>query len=883
MIWHSTHHNQVITELNSSETQGLSSAAVAERQQIYGKNELRQKEGKNLFQKFLDQLKDFMVIVLIIAAIVSCITSLLTHEPNGWIEPVVIIAIVLLNAFLGVVQENKAESALAALKSMAAPSAKVLRDGVQSVIPAVQLVPGDIILLEAGDFIPADARLIESQSLHSQESALTGESVPVEKDASFVGDDITGLADRKNMVYSGCSITYGRGRAIVTATGMDTEMGKIATQLDNTEETTTPLQIKLAELGKMLGTLALIICAIIFVVGFIMGVIDGDKSFLDIGTSMFMTAVSLAVAAIPEGLPAIVTIVLAIGVNRMVKKNAIIRRMPAVETLGSASVICSDKTGTLTLNKMTMVKVYDGHEIVDIGENPSPAVAMLLRLGCMCCDADVRFEKGKEIQVGDPTEAGIVSACMRYVGMSKADMNNAYPRLGEIPFDSDRKLMTTINMIDGKPYAVVKGAPDVLLSLCISGDIERANAANEAMGKLALRVLGVAIKPLDDITLASNPTSEMLENDLTFVGLLGMIDPPRPEAAEAVKKCHSAGIRTVMITGDHIVTASTIATQLGILTPDKLAITGSELSKLTDEELCENIEKYAVYARVSPEDKIRIVSAWQKRGHIVAMTGDGVNDAPALKAADIGCAMGITGTDVAKGASDMTLTDDNFATIVSAIEEGRGIFDNIRKAVHFLLSCNLGEIITVFFGMFIWHESPLLSIQLLWLNLVTDSLPALSLGMEPIEKSIMKRKPRDKNESVFSGGLGIDALWQGFTFGVITLIAYGIGLALGGSAVYARTMAFVVLACAQLVHAYNVRSQSSLFKLGLFSNKYMNGAFIISLLLIVLVVATPINTVFGMEMLNMAEVAAVIGLSIIPLILSELVKFIRKHKTEVKK
>ena len=883
MIWHSAKLTDVVNELNTDLKTGLTEEEVRERQIKYGLNQLTEKKKKSFAARFLDQMKDFMVIVLIVAAIVSLITNIFSGGED-WLEPIVIVAIIIVNALLGVFQESKAESALEALKNMEAPTAKVLRNGKIESIRASELVPGDIILLEAGDNIPADARIIESASLRCEESALTGESVPVEKEADGDIEDIAGIGDRFNMVYSGCSVAYGRCRAIVTETGMNTEMGKIANMLDSTKDAITPLQIKLAQLGKTLGMLALGICAVIFVIGIITTIFsEGDKltGILD----MFMTSVSLAVAAIPEGLPTIVTIVLAIGVQRMVKKNAIIRRLPAVETLGSASVICSDKTGTLTQNRMTMVKLYNGHTIIDLSTDDIPSDAgMLLKLGTMCSDGRVEERDGKHVHIGDPTETGIVAATMKYCGMNREEIDNAYPRMGEIPFDSDRKLMTTINMIDGKPFAVVKGAPDIIISRCTTVNRDAAEKANAEMAKEALRVLGVAIKELDSVP--SNPTPDEMENGLTFIGLLGMMDPPRPEAMEAVKLCKSAGIRTVMITGDHVITAAAIAKKLGILEYDEQAITGAQLRELSDEELKANVENYAVYARVSPEDKIRIVQAWQSKGEIVAMTGDGVNDAPALKAADIGCAMGITGTDVAKGASAMTLTDDNFATIVTAVKEGRGIYDNIRKAVHFLLSCNLGEVLTVFVAILIgifnpeWGV-PLAPIQLLWINLVTDSLPALALGMEPVENDVMRRKPRRKDESIFAHGLGINAAWQGVMFGTLTLIAYGLGLhnaaAAGMSADmyhdYAASMAFAVLAFSQLIHAMNARSQHSLFRVGFFKNLYMIGAVIISAALMLIVLIIPaLREVFGIVALHSNDWMEIILLSVAPLIICEIVK-----------
>ncbi|MBQ7006455.1 MAG: cation-translocating P-type ATPase, partial [Oscillospiraceae bacterium] len=676
-------------------------------------------------------------------------------------------------------------------------------------------------------------------SLKSEESALTGESGPSEKDADAEIKENASLGDRSNMIFSGCSITYGTATAIVTATGMDTEMGKIANLLDNEAEGQTPLQEKLAQLGKYLGFLALAACAIIFIVGIVNGIHVME---------IFMTAVSLAVSAIPEGLPAIVTVVLSIGVQRMVKRNALIRRLPAVETLGSASIICSDKTGTLTQNRMTLVKAYcDGYpEPENISNSNDEPIKKLLMYGTLCCDGSVVFHGTEEQHIGDPTETAIVLAAHKN-GMPKEDLNKTYPRLGEIPFDSDRKLMTSINRIDGKNIVIVKGAFDVMADRCISGDLKTAKIVTDQMSENALRVLAVGYKEID--TVPKVLTSEELENGLTFMGLIGMIDPPRPEAKTAVETCRKAGIKPVMITGDHVVTASAIAKELGILNDGDKAITGAQLDAMTDSEFDNVIENISVYARVSPENKIRIVKAWQRKGQVVSMTGDGVNDAPALKAADIGCAMGITGTDVAKGAADMTLTDDNFATIVEAVREGRGIYANIKKVVGFLLGTNIGEVITVFVAMLLWHKTPLLSMQLLWINLVTDSMPAIALGMEAVEADVMERKPKPKNEGIFAHGLGIRVVLQGLMCGTLTLIGFKVGENVTGILAGGQTLAFMVLAFSQVVQAYNMLSERSIFKIGVFSNKKLNGAALISILLVALVMFTPLRVAFELVIL----------------------------------
>lgn len=855
---------EYLSGIDTDISSGLTSAQVEEARSIYGENRLREKRKKTNLERFIAQFKDVMILILIAAAMISFVVACYEGNPKEFFEPFLILLIVVINAIMGMLQESKAEQALEALKNMSAPHARVIRDGNEQIIDAHELVPGDLIRLESGDFIPADARLIRSYNLKSEESVLTGESVPAEKDASAIVPENAALGDRCNMVFSGCSIAYGSAVAVVSSTGMNTQMGKIANMLDDETEAQTPLQRKLGSLGKYLGFIALIACAVIFIMG-----VANDLPIMDI----FMTAVSLAVSAIPEGLPAIVTIILSIGVQRMVKKNAIIRRLPAVETLGGASVICTDKTGTLTQNRMTLVEAYTDKtaNIESISLNNSDDIKTLLKYATLCCDGSVVFSGDKVEHIGDPTETAIVFAAHRN-GMPKDDLNTKYPRVDELPFDSDRKLMTTVNKMDGRLTVIVKGAFDVMTSRCISGDLTRAAQINEDMSKRALRVLAVGYKVID--ALPEKIDSDSLENDLHFLGLVGMIDPPRPEVADAVRICRRAGVKPVMITGDHIITASAIARELGILEDGDEAITGVELDAMDDMELDRRVRNISVYARVSPENKIRIVKAWQRLGEVVSMTGDGVNDAPALKAADIGCAMGITGTDVAKGASDMTLTDDNFATIVDAVREGRGIYANIKKVIGFLLSTNIGELLTVFFAMLFWHSTPLLSMQLLWINLVTDSLPAIALGMEPIERDIMDKPPRPKDEGIFAHGMGIRIGLQGIMFAVLSLVAFKIGENAVGSAAGGQTMAFLVLALSQVSHAYNMRSDRSLFTMNPFGNSKLNIAVLISIALMALVMFTPVSIAFELVYLSGELYLIGVLLALAPIAVMEIVKLI---------
>jgi Ca2+-transporting ATPase len=888
MHWHSISIDDTLREMKTDLGQGLTQKDVSERQKLYGKNIIDGKKGKNLIQKFLAQFADFMIIVLICAAILSLFVSYLDGKLD-LVDPIIILMIIILNAILGVLQETKAEKALEALKKMSAPTAHVLREGRVTEIASSELVPGDIVILETGSFVPADCRLAYAVNLKVEEASLTGESHPVEKNAGITLLPDTNLADRINMVMATSTVIYGRGIGIVVAVGMDTQVGHIARMIMEDDTPDTPLQKRLAKTGKVLGTAALLICALVFVIGLYKKLPPFD---------MFMTSVSLAVAAIPEGLPAIVTIMLSLGVQRMAKKNAVIRKLPAVETLGSATVICSDKTGTLTQNVMTVTEISS----VDKKEKMKGDFAFfLLSHAALCCDAVLQLENNLPVLNGEPTEKALVLAAYN-CGAYKPDLDLLYQRIYEIPFDSARKLMTTVHKSPDTPTyrSITKGAYDFLINRCshiyrdgkqyplTSREKSKINATNTAMTGRALRVIAVAYKNLSDFSVKDDNTR--LEKDLTFIGLIGMIDPPRSEVKEAVEICRQAGIKPVMITGDHILTAKAIAKDLGILTPQTEAITGEELSKISVERLNDTIGRFSVFARVSPEHKVRIVKAYQSKGEVVAMTGDGVNDAPALKAADIGCAMGISGTDVAKNASDMILTDDNFATIVSAVQEGRGIYDNIRKAVHFLLSSNIGEILTIFVAILLGLPTPLVAVQLLWVNLVTDSLPAISLGVEPASKDIMKRKPIPPNKGMFADGLALQIVIEGILIGSLALCAFVVGIryydspnilnSIGSNTPWVgRTMCFGVLSLSQLFHSFNMRSNRSLSEIGVLSNSKLVISFIICALLQISVISIgPLARIFQVVTLSLRQWAIVLLLSITPIIVVELQKKLNSKK-----
>ena len=893
--WFNKTVDEVESTLKTNAEDGLTAEEAKKRQEEYGLNELKAKKKKSLFVKFLEQFKDFMIIILIISAIISGVVGVAQGE--GFTDTIIILVVVVVNAIIGVAQENKAEKSLEALQKLSSHVAKVIRNGKLQVIQSKELVPGDIVILETGDYVPADLRIIEAVNLKAQEAALTGESVPVEKMAAKIEDEKIGIGDRINMLFSSSLITYGRGKAVVVETGMNTEVGKIADIINTAEEQETPLQQKLDKLGKTLGIVALAICAVIFVVGLLYG-----KEPIH----MFMTAVSLAVAAIPEGLPAVFTIVLAIGVQRMVKRNAIVKKLPAVETLGSASVICSDKTGTLTQNKMTVEKVFCDGNLVNLEESADMIDIQKLVYASMLCN-DTKISEDDKL-TGDPTETALVD--MAFKLDFDPSVYGMFPRVAEIPFDSDRKLMTTVHEENGKYVVYTKGGVDELLANCnsyiLEGDIktdleeykEIIRKYNMEMAQNALRVLAMAYKVLDH-----KPTAEEikeLESNLTYIGMVGMIDPPRLEVKDAVQECKEAGIKTVMITGDHKITAIAIAKSLGILENDDEAITGTELEEMSDEDLIKNVRKYSVYARVSPEHKVRIVKAWQANGEIVAMTGDGVNDAPSLKIADIGCAMGVVGTDVAKEAADVILTDDNFATVVSAVEEGRRIYDNILKAIQFLLSSNIGEIVVLFlailitpllskqFGVDITLIETLLPIHILWINLVTDSLPALALAVDPAADNVMKRKPlKNTKKGIFTKGMTWRIVYQGLMIGLITLTAFIIGLSTPDvsqeeKVKIGQTMAFYVLALSELVHVFNIRdNKRSIFKTGIFNNSKLILATVVSASLMFIILFTQgLRDIFSLAMLPAMHVFETVMLVLAPVIIVEIFKLLKINTTK---
>jgi P-type Ca2+ transporter type 2C len=888
-IHHTMTPEEIASVLATDLDKGLTQSAHDTRLSEDGENVLAEAKRRPLVLRFIDQIKDFMILVLMLAALISFITG---EAAEGFL----IIGIVLMNAILGLVQEERAEQALRSIKKMTSPSAKVIRDGIRTTVDVKTLVRGDVVVLEAGDFVPADVRIIESVNLKTDESALTGEALPVDKTTDVLEQDDLPLGDRTNSGYMGTVVTYGRGVAVVVSTGMETELGKIATMLSETEDEMTPLQESLSELGKILAMVALAITTLIFAITIIEAyVLEGGASF-DVWKEAFLTSVALAVAAIPEGLPAIITVVLAIGMQRLVRQKAIVRTLPAVETLGSTKIICSDKTGTLTQNLMTVTAAFIKERTVKVekGMDAADDLRRMSAYGVLCNDVSLTHDDDKLVKVGDPTEIAFIDLALS-AGLDPEDVRANHPRLFELPFDSSRKMMTTVHDFEDGRYAIVKGAPDVLFSKSVSvhggnNDLDPFKRANREMASKALRVLAVAYKKIEPSVNLKSLSFDDLENDLVLMGLVGMIDPARPEVRDAIALCDRAGIKTVMITGDHLDTAVAIAKDLAILKDGDEAVSGAELDAMDDETFKERFPSIRVYARVSPANKVRIVEAWRDSGNVVAMTGDGVNDAPSLKKADIGIAMGITGTEVAKGAADMVLTDDNFETIVTAVSEGRAIFANIKKAIHFLLSCNIGEIITIFLGttlgilVFSGRVTTLTAVQILWVNLVTDSLMAIALGMEPKDKDIMNEAPRDTRKSIFAGGLGKTVAIQGTILGLLSFSAYVIGWFIAGDVSRvakmenAQTMTFIVLALSQLVHAFNVRHQTkSVFSIP--GNRMLIYALLASLLLMAGVIIFPFTrALFGINMPSLAEWAIILALVSVPLVLVETYKLVMRHR-----
>jgi Ca2+-transporting ATPase len=858
-----------INEVNTNREQGLTEQEAKKRLSEHGGNTFQETKKDSVLKKFFHSLSDFTTIILLVAAAISFYTAIAT-EHGDYFESVLIIAIVVINAVLAIVQEGNAEKSLSALQDMNKQSSSVLRDGKVETIDAEDVVVGDVLVLETGSMITADARLIQSAQLRVEESALTGESEPVEKDSEYIGTGEAPLGDQLNMVFKGCTVANGRGRAVVTATGMQTEMGKIAGLLNGDVTQQTPLQKRLNQLGKRISLIALGAAALVFIIGELQG-----EPMLE----MFMTAVSLAVAAVPETLMVIVTLTLAFGVQKMAKKHAIIRRLPAVETLGTANVICSDKTGTLTQNKMRVRRVWTrGDEVTDTEDAMTDEAMEVLKMAALCTDVIVDKDGDDLVIQGNPTEAAIVRAVEENYH-TKAELEEKYPRIGEIPFDSDRKMMTTVHKMGKKYISVTKGAFDVLLTRFRFGDLDQAAVVNDRFGKRALRVIAVGYAIYDEEP--SEITSEALEKNLRLLGLIGMIDPPRPESKGAIARAKKAGIKTVMITGDHVVTAGAIAKELGILRDKSEALTGSELQKMSDEELDQRVKSLSVYARVTPEDKIRIVKSWQRTGAVVAMTGDGVNDAPALKASDVGCAMGITGTDVAQGAADMILTDDNFATIVDAVAQGRAVYRNIRKAVNFLLSCNISEIFIVLIAMLLGWGAPFTAVQLLFVNVVADGLPGFALGKEPAEKGIMDEAPIPRNEGIFARGLWQKIGINAFVFTVITLFGFYLGANVNSVSYFfdashevGQTVAFLILAYSSILHVFNVRSTQSIFRVKLASNKSLFEMAVLAVIITTVIALLPFTQdLFGLVPIGMNHWLLVFGLSIVPIFVNEMIKF----------
>lgn len=871
MIWHSSKIEEVKRELGTNEQNGLSAAEVVGRIQLYGENRHNKQNDKNIFSKVLGKLSNVLTVIMLIVSAILLVTGIISDSAD-WYVPLIILLVLGINISAELFTEHRIEQELSALKGNDSPSARVRRDGEVTEVDAVMLVPGDIVLLEQGDYIPADGRLVDSYSLICDESAVSGDSAPQEKQAEFITEDICPLYDRKNMAYAGCSVIYGHGTMIVTETGMNTELGRQAAIIEQTEGTELPIHKRLKTIGRAVSYGVMAAAVIIFFIGLICGP-SADESFSHLVLNMLLTACAVALAALPETLPKSVNAAYGLGVRRLLKRKIVVKNLQAIEKLAGTSVIISDKTGTLTKNRMQMSTLYDGNAIMDLSYDELNENALtIIRTGALCCNATVSIGTGgKQRYAGDPTEAGIVAACIKYCGMSKDDIENIYPRMAEVPFDSDRKLMTTINMINNRPFAVVKGAPDILIQRCTGGNLKGAAEATAEMGERGLRVIAVAIKPLDEVP--SNPNPDNMECELTLLGLFGMSDTISLETRNALKESELAGIRTVMITGDHITTAKASAKSLGILKDGEIAITGEQLQKMSDEELAEQIKSISVYSRISTKDKLRIVTAWQALGEVVALTGDSVDDSAALKTADIGCAMGVTGTDIAKGSADILLTEDSYISIVGAVLESKGIYANIKRIAAFLLSSNLGEVIVMLLGLIIFGASPLTALALLCLNLITDFAPALALGAEPVGDSVKSAKSNLKRRAFFNGSYGISILWQGALMGALGLIAFALGNAQSLQVGSAMALASMILS--QSVLAFSLRSEDSIFKAGLINNKYMLTSFGISILFTLLVVATPVRTAFGLGAIAGGMGWHTLWLALMPLVITEAVKWAR--------
>ena len=859
MIWHSTASEEILRELEVDDKKGLPNGVADMRLKEYGRNVIARVERPTYFKRFLGQLKSKTVIALIVISLLSFAVSLMYNEAD-FFAPLLIIAIVLINAAVSAYHLHNCDNALDSMKSITNPSVTVMREGIVRTVDSSILVPGDIILLETGDFISADARIIESNEFRCNESMLTGDEVPVEKSGEGVYEDITAIENRLNMVFSGTSVVHGNAKAVVVATGLNTEIGRTSAILQQTGEKTLPLEGELDGIGKIVNIIILSICLIVFIIGMVLNFNSGN--FASTTLKMLMNAVALAVAAIPEGLPAIATIVIAIGIKRIVEDKIIIKDSEALEWLGKTNVICADKTGVLTRNKMKLAKIFDGDKLTDIENEPiDEKTALVLKLATACSTLN-----------NDSTEDAIKKACLAYNSMSEKDIESFFPKLAVIPFDSERKTMTVITMINERPFAIVKGAPEIVVPNCTGCKAEEILKLNSALCNDALRIVAIAIRPLDNIP--ANPNPEDIEHSLTFVGLLGLYDPPRDNVVEDIKICEQAGIKTVMITGDNLVTACSVASKIGILKDGDKAVTGEELSGMSDEELAEKVSDFSVYARVSPNDKLRIVKALQQAGNVVTITGDSVQDADALAAADVGCAIGKFGADVAKGSADIVIANNRFESILCAVKESRGLFDNIKKSVYYLLSCNFAELITILFGMIIFGVAPLAAVQLLWINLLTDCAPAISLSMERAEDSAMRRNPYTALGKIFDLSTVVSIIIQSAFIAVMTLIAYGIGVKDGGAA--AMTMAFAVLGMSQIFHCFNSKLEGTLINKRLFSNRFLNFAAALTLFVIIFLVLTPAGYLFGMTTLSFGQFMLSLLLSFLILPLCEAIKLVKR-------